>query len=509
VYATDGFGGTSGTADDTETVQNSAPVAGSVAIMPSSPTTNQTLTATPSGFTDADSDTLTYQYQWYKNGNPIAGATSNTLNLATAGNGDRGDVIKVVVYATDGFGGTSGSVNNSVTVQNSAPSLTGGSASVQYSDPLAFTPASSDDDGDTLSFSATGVPSGLQVSQTTGEVSGTGPGGTVPTIPGSYTISITANDGNGGTKTATVTITVNKEDATIDYTGDTIGLTGATGLTLRATVWDSAAAGSGFTGDSTIGDITKMFVQFDIFTGNACGGTPTTTRQAAVTDTGTAGDGIGTATASYTSSSEATYCVVAKLIGSLTANSVNAWYMANPAQAAVITFSNNTGQFVTGGGWIWDPAGGGNKHGNFGFNARYNNRGQPQGQMVYVYRGLYPAVGGVPADYRIKSNSLTTLAFSCWDGVTWTSCPLNNTLFPARATLTGKSTIQINRASDGYVLYSDGNSTFSATVTDSGASSGIGSDSYQLTVYDKNAVLYKSVPTALLQGGNVVIHGGK
>ena len=31
--------------------------------------------------------------------------------------------------------------------------------------------------------------------------------------------------------------------------------------------------------------------------------------------------------------------------------------------------------------------------------------------MVYVYRGLY---NGVLADYRIKSNSLTSLGFQCW-----------------------------------------------------------------------------------------------
>jgi len=66
-----------------------------------------------------------------------------------------------------------------------------------------------------------------------------------------------------------------------------------------------------------------------------------------------------------------------------------------------------------------------------------------------------------------------------------------------------------SRPKDGYLLYSDGNSNFRATVTDSGQSSGIGSDDFALTIYDKNSVLYKSVPTRLLGGGNVVIHGAK
>ena len=50
---------------------------------------------------------------------------------------------------------------------------------------------------------------------------------------------------------------------------------------------------------------------------------------------------------------------------------------------------------------------------------------------------------------------------------------------------------------------------FTATASDSGKSSGIGSDSFALTVYDKTPVLYKSVPTTLLGGGNVVEHSGK
>ena len=65
-----------------------APVPGTVSLAPAAPKTNQTLTATPSGFSDPDGDPLTYHYQWFRNGTPIAGATTSTLNLAPAGNGD-------------------------------------------------------------------------------------------------------------------------------------------------------------------------------------------------------------------------------------------------------------------------------------------------------------------------------------------------------------------------------------------------------------------------------------
>jgi hypothetical protein len=425
-----------------------------------------------------------------------------------------------------------GTVNVTVTEVNDAPVLdmsadagvqTSRADSVQYTDSYQYTVTSSDvDSGQTYTFSVSSVSAGLTATlQQTGPTSATVTV-TAPTAQpgGAYSVKVKVCD-NGTTNgvsqpkctEGTDTVTVTKEDAAIDYTGDTVGLTGQN-MTLRATVWDSAAAGytpslgnTGAPGDTTKGDITKMFIQFDIYSATSCGtGSPSATKTAQVADTGDLGDGIGTATATYTSSSEASYCVVAKLIGSLTVNTVNAWYQADPAIAAVITFYNNTGQFVTGGGWILDPDRGGNGHGNFGFNARFNKSGQPQGQMVYVYRGLY---NGVLVDFRIKSNSLTSLGFACWNGSGWGPCPLGNATFPARATLEGKSSIQINRASDGYLLYSDGNSTFSATVTDSGQSSGIGSDKYQLTVYDKNAVLYKFVPETLLSGGNVVIHGAK
>ena len=165
---------------------------------------------------------------------------------------------------------------------------------------------------------------------------------------------------------------------------------------------------------------------------------------------------------------------------------VNQWYVADNAESAGIAFYNNTGQFATGGGWVLDPNG---KKGNFGFNARYNKKGAPQGQMVYVYRGYY---NGVLADFIIKSNALDALSFS-------------GTQYPIRATLQGKCNLQINRASDGVQLWGDGNATFVATITDSGLSSGIGSDSFQLSVWNKDGVPYKMVPSTLLSGGNVVV----
>jgi hypothetical protein len=110
--------------------------------------------------------------------------------------------------------------------------------------------------------------------------------------------------------------------------------------------------------------------------------------------------------------------------------------------------------------------------------------------MVYVYRALY---NGVLADFIIKSNALTALQFT-------------GTTYPISSTLQGKANVQVNRASDGLFLFSAGNYTFSATVTDSGQNGNAGKQ-FSLITYDSNGVPYHTVPAATaLQGGNVVVH---
>lgn len=135
---------------------NRAPVEGSVALSPTAPTTNQTLTATPVGFSDPDGDPLTYHYEWLRNNTPIAGATSSALDLALAGNGDKGDVVKVRVYATDGRGAASDAVASAVTVANTAPTagtVTITPATPSTNDTVKANPSGfADADGDPLTY---------------------------------------------------------------------------------------------------------------------------------------------------------------------------------------------------------------------------------------------------------------------------------------------------------------------------------------------------------------------
>jgi hypothetical protein len=98
------------------------PLAGTVRITPAAPTTSETLTATPSGFSDVDGDELTYRHRWKVNGVAIAGATGESLDLSQVGHGDAGDVITVDVSARDPKGHASTGVSDSVTIANLSPS---------------------------------------------------------------------------------------------------------------------------------------------------------------------------------------------------------------------------------------------------------------------------------------------------------------------------------------------------------------------------------------------------
>ncbi len=110
-------------AADTATVGNSTPVVDSVAIDQANPRTDDVLSATVTSHDD-DDDPLTTSYQWTKNGGDIAGATSATLDLSVAGNGDKGDVIRVRVSVSDGVAASPAITSDPVTILNTAPSAT-------------------------------------------------------------------------------------------------------------------------------------------------------------------------------------------------------------------------------------------------------------------------------------------------------------------------------------------------------------------------------------------------
>ena len=92
---------------------------------------------------------------------------------------------------------TSTSTGNTVTVSN--PGNQTGTTGTAVSLPITAADSAS---GQTLSYTAAGLPTGLSVSSSTGLISGT------PTAGGTFTVTVTATDGTGATGSATFTWTV-------------------------------------------------------------------------------------------------------------------------------------------------------------------------------------------------------------------------------------------------------------------------------------------------------------
>ncbi|WP_428628510.1 Ig-like domain-containing protein [Sphingopyxis sp.] len=123
------------------------------------------------------------------------------------------DIITYTI--SDGNGGTStATVIMTVTPGNDAPTTVGLPDRFDTnSDPIDVTIVGgfNDLDGDTLTYTATGLPAGLTLDPVTGMISGTtAPNGSIggPNGDGIYPVTVTVSDGNGGTVTTTFTWTI-------------------------------------------------------------------------------------------------------------------------------------------------------------------------------------------------------------------------------------------------------------------------------------------------------------
>ncbi len=228
VTPNDGYGdGAPGSAS--VMIDDTAPVMASVAISPSTATTNTLLSAVVSA-SDVDGDPLSYTYAWTVNGG-AAGAAS-TLSGATAF--DKGDVVIVTVTPYDGalYGASMSSAP--LTIDNTAP--TGPSVSITPSapdegvDPLVctITTASTDADGDTIGYDITwtadGQPYPSAFSGTTGPDTTTWPDDTIPAadtlLAEVWTCTVTPYDSEGDGTPATASTSV--VPASSACSGDTV-----------------------------------------------------------------------------------------------------------------------------------------------------------------------------------------------------------------------------------------------------------------------------------------------
>ncbi len=272
---------------------------------------------------------------------------------------------------------------------------------------------------------------------------------------------VAASGGNG--------FAVEKEHVTAEYTGSTVVPTTVETFTLRATVFDED--------DGNWGYLSNVYVTFEIYSVPIDTANPVAVIGPIKVDT-TDVDGVGVATAEAENLPENGYVVLIRFeTGS------NNFYSGPPSDLVTITIYEPTGDFVTGGGWIWDPSG---SKGNFGFNVKYKKNGLPRGQAIYIFR-----VGDW--EYIVKSNAWLGMAI---DG--------NHSCFEA------KCTVQQFNSKTGELVWGEGNYQLRIDVWD-GEEDGE-PDEFQIRVYDKNGVVWHEAgfsPRGYLQGGNIVIHRDK
>ena len=179
--------------------------------------------ATFGAFTDADGDTLAFSATNLPVGlsiDPATGLISGTVDNSASVGGPLGDgEYPVTVTVTDPFGETATDTFN-LAISNPVPVVDTplGAQSATDGAIVSITPAISDPDMDTLTYSSSPLPLGLTINPATGEISGVidnsaSLGGDDPVgAPGVYTITVTADDAEGGTITDTFVYTITNPD---------------------------------------------------------------------------------------------------------------------------------------------------------------------------------------------------------------------------------------------------------------------------------------------------------
>ena len=152
--------------------------------------------------TDADGDVLTYLLE----GNPAGSSLSGNSFTWTPSSGQAGSYAPIFAVS-DGKGATD---SESVTITVTAPALVNeapvlaeiGGKAIDTGRTLSFVLSATDVDGDALTYSVTGNPSGSSLTSNT--FTWTPASGQA----GSYTPNFTVSDGRGGTDSESVIITV-------------------------------------------------------------------------------------------------------------------------------------------------------------------------------------------------------------------------------------------------------------------------------------------------------------
>lgn len=343
-------------------------------------------------------------------GSPVAGvnvsfAVNSGPNAGTSGSGTTNGAGQATFSYSSAVAGTDSATasfldasshvqtSNSATVEwqavvtNTPPTLVlPADQTVQYSDGLSFGVTATDADGDTLVLSASGLPAGLSFIDNgdgTGSVSGN-----TTAAPGSYVVTFNASDGANPAASQTLTVTVTKEDCTLNYTGDT----------LVVPLANTRLAGQFGEVDSSHGNWAGKAVEFNL------------------TDSGGGTSSYGSAT-DATGLAETTQALSANVYGVVVGFAGDSYYNACSSPASpddtLITVQAE-GALVTGGGWFAYSG-----RTSFGFNLIPPGTGF-SGQFQLRARTAKAVFHGntVTGATKLASNSWRWTGTGRWDGNT-------------------------------------------------------------------------------------------
>ncbi|MFC5359329.1 beta strand repeat-containing protein, partial [Azospirillum himalayense] len=253
VTANDGKGGTPTATSAYTAITNSAPVNSAAPNVTGTATVGNALTTTNGSWSDADGDGRSYSYQWYRaddsngtNAASISGATSSSYTLTTS---DAHKYLRVVVTANDGKGGTPTATSaytailNSAPVNSAAPNVTG---TATVGNALTTTNGSwSDADGDGRSYSYQWYRADDSNGTNAASISGATSSSYTLTTSDAHKylrVVVTANDGKGGTPTATSTYTAILNSAPVNSAAPNVTGTATVGNALTTTngTWSDA-----------------------------------------------------------------------------------------------------------------------------------------------------------------------------------------------------------------------------------------------------------------------------
>lgn len=214
-----------------------------------------TLTCSPGATSDVDGDTVTNSYTWKVNGVSVS-ATGSSLSTSYFG---KGDSVVCTQIPSDGFDTGTGSDSNALTIENTAPSVSGVAISPDpgyAADTLTCAYTFDDDDGDsdasTVEWTVNGTTAGTGTTLTGGFVHGD-----------TVVCTVTPNDGTDDGTADSASLTVSNTAPVLDsvavtpdpaYTDDALTCTVGTasdddGETISYTYnWTVNGASVGATG---------------------------------------------------------------------------------------------------------------------------------------------------------------------------------------------------------------------------------------------------------------------